>query len=126
MAQSSLARHRQKLADRLAAGRRASKSRQERNMLLRRGGVAAGGVLLGMLPRMGAPVAVFGVPTKVAVGAAAFAIESFTSGKTQAFASGVVDASLATYAERATSTGSLVAGMGDGATAYLSADAHDV
>lgn len=72
-------------------------------------GLTGSGLAYGQ--RKGMPLAVFGVPTKLAVAAVASLAEIMTRGSTQRFASAVGDASIAVYSFTATLNKSFVAGL---------------
>jgi hypothetical protein len=79
--------------------------------LVRKTTLGISGAALAYAEKKGAPLAVFGVPTKLAIGAAATMIEAMSNGSTARFAGAIADSALAIYSYEATKKGSFIAGL---------------
>lgn len=101
-------------AARMAATNRRNKMRNFENTLVRKGAVIGTAAVFGTLNRMDVPVTIGGIPWKLFVNAGALIVEGTTSGKLQAAAGGISDATTAIFTERAISENTLIVGQGSG------------
>ena len=107
---------REHAANRAAATRR-EKMRGYESMFVRKGAGILTAATFGTLNRLDVSVSVGWFPWKLAVSALALAVEGTTSGKVQAAAAGVGEATNAIYIERAISENTLI--VGEGPSGYI-------
>jgi hypothetical protein len=107
---------REHAASRAAATRR-EKMRGYESMFIRKGAGILTAATFGTLNRLDVSVSVGWFPWKLAVSAIALAVEGTTSGKVQAAAAGVGEATNAIYVERSISENTLI--VGEGPTGYI-------
>ena len=110
MANAQLELAKREHSSRLAAANRRNKMSNFDNTLVRKGAVVGTAAIYGTLNRMDVPVAIGGFPWKLAVNALALLVEGTTSGRLQAAAGGVSDATTAIFTERAISENTLIVG----------------
>ena len=110
---SALARLKAETASRMASMNRNVKRRALEATMVRHAAVVGTAASLAAMNRMSVPVAIGGVPTKLALALVALVGEGVTRGRTQAALGGVANACMAVYIERSITTKSVVAGEGD-------------
>lgn len=101
-----------------AAATRREKMRGYEQMFVRKGAGVLTAATFGTLNRLDVSVSVGWFPWKLAVSALALAVEGTTSGKVQAAAAGVGEATNAIYIERSISENTLIVGAGE-PTGYI-------
>lgn len=112
MANAQLELAKREHSSRLAAANRRNKMNNFENTLVRKGAVIGTAAVFGTMNRMDVPVTLAGIPWKLFVNAGALLVEGLTSGKLQAAAGGISDATTAIFTERAISENTLIVGQG--------------